>query len=165
MRTLASQITASIVHSSVCWGADQRYCFSPIWMLRWPFKSINSMEAVMNLYTINVGNALHQNGFSSLWMPICLLIPPFTENSSHIIWFLSIMDSKMTVNLPWKTRAYHMPMIHFLQFGRWVVKKLSLENVLSYTQYWYWIFSTIGQMFVSNSLFWKMHTSQFVKWH
>ena len=47
------------------------------------------------------------------------------------------MDSKMTVNLPWKTKAYHMPMIHFLQFGRWVFKKLSLENFLSYTQYWY----------------------------
>ena len=56
------------------------------------------------------------------------------------------MDSKMTV---------------ILQFGRWVVKKLSLENFLSYTQYWYWIFSTIGQMFVSNSLFWKkiLHNS------
>ena len=43
MRTLASQITASIVHCSVCWGADQRCCFSPIWILRWPFKSIKML--------------------------------------------------------------------------------------------------------------------------
>ena len=62
------------------------------------------------------------------------------RNSPHIIWFLSIMDSKMTVNLPWKTRAYHMPMIHFLKFGRWVFKKLPLENCKSYTQYWYGYF-------------------------
>ena len=43
MRTLASQITASIVHRSVSWGADQRCCFSPIWMLRWPFELIKML--------------------------------------------------------------------------------------------------------------------------
>ena len=34
---------AGVSNHRVCWGADQRYCFSPIWMLRWPFKLINML--------------------------------------------------------------------------------------------------------------------------
>ena len=40
-----------------------------------------------------------------------------------------------------------------------LIRKLSIVHPVLI-----WIFSTIGQMCISNYLFWKMHTSQFAKW-
>ena len=76
-----------------------------------------------------------------------LFVMKLNNNHSHDFYFfrwhsdplvtgsLEVFRGAFTSAVPWKTRAYHMPMIHFLQFGKWVFKKLSLENFLSYTQY------------------------------
>ena len=81
-----AKMTVRINQSAVKKQKNMPHVAHMIWL-------ISSMEAVMNLYIINVGNALHYNGFSSLRMPICLLILPFsgfTENNHTLYGFFPL---------------------------------------------------------------------------